>query len=557
MRLRHLCLLASVSFGAILVNAGLQPAQAQSAAALTGTVSSQEEGNMEGVLVTAKKEGSNINVTVVSDDKGNYSFPADRLSAGKYTITIRAAGYTLVGPRNAEVTAGSAAKADIKLGKTRNVATQLSNAEWLNSLPGTDQQKIFMINCVGCHTLQRVLTSTHDAAEFEQVFVRMGRYSPGSVPARPQPLLPGPRGERPAVSGDQAKAAAAYLASVTLGNPDSIEYSFQTQARPKGRSTKVIITEYDLPRKEAQVHDVIVDRDGKAWYIDFGSQFAGILDPKTGSVKDIPIPVLKPEQPKGGLDIEFDRDQNVWISLMYQAGIAKIERDTQKVTMYPFPKEWQSPSTQASMVSPQHSHVDGKVWTNNQEDHYTYRLDVKTGQYENMGQNVDPRGKRIRAYGMPTDHENNLYQLEFGGHSIGLRNAKTGLITIYETPTKASKPRRGRVDDQNRLWFAEYGANAIGFFDPKTVEIKEFKLPTKWGMPYDVVPTKGATEVWTGSMLNDLVARLDTKSGQITEYLLPRTTNIRRVFVEETGPRPVLWVGSNHGASIVKVEPLD
>jgi streptogramin lyase len=414
-----------------------------------------------------------------------------------------------------------------------------------------------MINCVSCHTLQRVLTSTHDAAEFEQVFNRMGRYSPGSTPARPQPLLPGPRGERPAVSGPQAKAAAEYLASVTLGNPDSTEYTFQTQARPKGRSTKVVITEYDLPRKEAQPHDVIVDRDGMAWYIDFGSQFAGVLDPKTGAVKDIPIPVLKPEQPKGGLDIEFDRDQNVWLSLMYQAGIAKVDRKTHDVITYPFPKDWQSASTQASMVSPQNSHVDGKVWTNNQEDHFTYRLDVKTGQFENMGQNFDARGRRIRAYGMPTDHENNVYQLEFGGHSIGLRNAKTGLITIYDTPTKGSKPRRGRVDDQNRLWFAQYGSNSIGLFDPKSAEIKEFKLPSKWGMPYDVVPTKGAAEVWTGSMLNDLVARLDTKSGQITEYLLPRSTNVRRVFVEESGPRPVLWVGSNHGASIVKVEPLD
>jgi hypothetical protein len=58
-------------------------------------------------------------------------------------------------------------------------------------------------------------------------------------------------------------------------------------------------------------------------------------------------------------------------------------------------------------------------------------------------------------------------------------------------------------------------------------------------------------------MLNDRVARLDTRSGQITEYLLPRTTNIRRVFVEENGQKTMLWVGSNHGASIVKVEPLD
>ena len=64
-------------------------------------------------------------------------------------------------------------------------------------------------------------------------------------------------------------------------------------------------------------------------------------------------------------------------------------------------------------------------------------------------------------------------------------------------------------------------------------------------------------EVWTGSMHTDLVTRLDPKTNAMTQYLLPRTTNIRRVFVEETGPRPVLWVGSNHGASIVRVEPLD
>ena len=99
--------------------------------------------------------------------------------------------------------------------------------------------------------------------------------------------------------------------------------------------------------------------------------------------------------------------------------------------------------------------------------------------------------------------------------------------------------------------------NAIALFDPKTAAIKKYPLPTKFGSPYDVVPTKDAAQVWTGSMVNDRVARLDTKSGQITEYLMPRPTNIRRVFVQETGPRPALWVGSNHGASIVKVEPLD
>src|SRR5581483_3365938 len=119
-----------------------------------------------------------------------------------------------------------------------------------------------------------------------------------------------------------------------------------------------------------------------------------------------------------------------------------------------------------------------------------------------------------------------------------------------------SKPRRGRVDQQNRLWFAEYGADAIGMFDPTTEKITEFKLPTKYTAPYDVVPAKNG-DVWTGSMVTDQVSRLDSKTGDVTDYLLPRPTNMRRVFVDEAAAKPTLWVGSNHGGSIVKVEPQD
>jgi hypothetical protein len=47
----------------------LLPALAQ-AQALSGVVSSAEEGNMEGVLVNARRAGSNMTVTVVTDDRG-------------------------------------------------------------------------------------------------------------------------------------------------------------------------------------------------------------------------------------------------------------------------------------------------------------------------------------------------------------------------------------------------------------------------------------------------------------------------------------------------------
>src|SRR5262249_37640614 len=184
--------------------------------------------------------------------------------------------------------------------------------------------------------------------------------------------------------------------------------------------------------------------------------------------------------------------RNVWLAMMYQAGVARIDRRTHEVTTYPFPKEWQSTSAQASMVSPQHADVDGRVWTNNQDVHTVYRLDVETGRYENLGASRDLSGKQISAYGMPTDKDNNVYQLEFGGTSIGLRNAKTGMATIYQTPIKNSRPRRGRVDEENRLWFAEYGGNAIGLFDPETAGGKGNSPPPPYGAAHHHVATKHA-----------------------------------------------------------------
>lgn len=553
-------------FKALLASAGLAaawvwmipfPAIAQTAPAVSGQVSSAEEGVMEGVLVSARKDGSSITTTVVTNDKGQYSFPADRLETGHYAIAIRAAGYDLDGPQAIEVAPGGS-KADIKLVKTRNLANQLTNADWLISAPGADSIKSNLAQCVNCHSLQRIFASTHDADEFMQVFKRMSVYAPGSTPLHAQLLLPGLRGERQRVAESQMNALANWLASVNLSNTDLRAYELKTLPRPTGRATKVIITEYDLPRKLAQPHDVTVDEDGMVWYSDFSNQFAGVLDPKTGTAIDIPIPVMKPEEPKGSLQIELEAGQkNLWVATMYQAGLARIDRKTHEVEMFPFPKEWQSSNAQASMVAPQHADVDGKVWTNNQERHDMYRLDVKTWQYENLGPSKDLGGRQVAAYGIPTDQQNNVYQLEFGGTSIGFRDAKTGIATIYRTPTSGSRPRRGRVDGQNRLWFAESGGNAIGLFDPRTAAIREFPLPARFYNPYDVVPNKEITEVWTGSMMNDRVARMDTRTGEFVEYLLPRSTNIRHVALQETASGPALWVGSNHGASIVRVEPLD
>ena len=152
-------------------------ARAQAAAALAGQVTSAEEGPMEGVVVSAKKQGSTITVSVITDEQGRYSFPANRLEPGEYALSTRAVGYDLDGPRKAEIAGGQATTADLKLRKTRNLTRQLTNAEWMMSVTGTDDQKLELINCVSCHTLERVVKSTYDADELVAVIARMNSYA--------------------------------------------------------------------------------------------------------------------------------------------------------------------------------------------------------------------------------------------------------------------------------------------------------------------------------------------------------------------------------------------
>src|SRR5258705_10130433 len=80
-------------------------AAAQAAPGLSGRVSG-EGGAMEGVVVSAKKTGSTVTVSVVSDAQGRFSFPQAKLEPGSYALRIRATGYELEGPRSIELADG-------------------------------------------------------------------------------------------------------------------------------------------------------------------------------------------------------------------------------------------------------------------------------------------------------------------------------------------------------------------------------------------------------------------------------------------------------------------
>src|SRR3981081_1311308 len=177
-------LLAAISLAFITTFPGA--AQTRDAA-LTGVVSSAGQTTMEGVLVSATRAGSNIAGTVLTGVDGRFSFPSQRLAPGRYTIGVRAVGYELDQPTTIEIPDQKTATQNLRLAKAKDLAAQLSNGEWLASIPGTDQQKDQLLNCVGCHRVERIMRSHYDAEGFlSQILPRMQSYVQQSLPIHPQ-----------------------------------------------------------------------------------------------------------------------------------------------------------------------------------------------------------------------------------------------------------------------------------------------------------------------------------------------------------------------------------
>src|SRR5262245_24352153 len=252
---------AALIASCLVFAAGLVMAQNPSPSALTGKVTSQAEGAMEGVLVGAKKVGSTISTWVVSNPQGQFSFPRERLGPGTYAISIRAVGYEL--PKTSvEVTAQST-QLDLQLSKVTRpakLAMQLSNGELLMSVPGSQEQKLALAGCVNCHTLQRVLFSRFNADEMAQVVQRMTMHTNNSSIIHPW-MRPseGPIGPPAAGQVNIGK----YLSSINLSAADTFEFPLKTLPRPKGKGTQVIYTMDNLPAADATAPEEGCDGPGK------------------------------------------------------------------------------------------------------------------------------------------------------------------------------------------------------------------------------------------------------------------------------------------------------
>ena len=536
-------------------------AQGGAAAALTGVVSSSEEGTMEGVVVSARSEGAIFTVSVVSDAQGRYRFPRTHLASGSYALTTRAVGYDLqpVGP--VEVTTSGAATEDLQLQVTANLGMQLSSCEWAMSMPGTPEEKSAavhqLLSCAYCHTYQRIMRSRHTAERLLPVINRMGTYYPDGAARsndnrRGRAVKNTEQGQRAFTGppdwgftpGVPKTELAAFFASVNLsGGKTTWDYELPSLPRPMGVATRVIITEYDMPTAGTVSHDMDIDSKGNIWYTDESRQMIGKLDPRTAKFTEYDMPSVNEGDVPGTRDIQVDLRDQLWFPMRIPGSetvLTRFNPETEERSMV------EGAGGQFLSSGP-----DGKIWTGfTRVDPETMQVDARLSYQDHVPSGASPYAgnSRIDSQGTAWMATNR------GPGGVMSANPDTGDVNWF--PVDGLSARRGRIDSEDRLWFAEYLNDKIFMFDTRTHEVQRWDVP-EFSTPYTASAPDKNGYVYAPSNMSERLLRRDPETGDVIEYQMPTESDSKKIAYDPTTDDVVLWMTNKRTARITKVEPLD
>jgi streptogramin lyase/mono/diheme cytochrome c family protein len=508
-----------------------------------GLVKNARGEPIEGIMVQLIAEQSAIRTTVFSHSDGHYEFP--KVAPGTYTLRIAKPREFYPWSKDKVEIKGADALEDITLLRVTageflppfpEIEAQLTGSEWLQNLPGTGQdKKTLTVYCNFCHEYQQIFRNHYDEAGWSKIVFRM-THGAGSTlinirnPGRLSPA-------------DEARFAH-FLA--TARGPDQKDPNFVVQPRAQGRSTRAIITEYELPRLDISAHDTDGDAQGRVWYSTHRSSYVGRLDPASGHVDEFHIPLPQPGALPGTHWIHVDPQGIAWGSENWAHNIWRLDPASQDFKRIPW-------KVQEPVNSPAVGNVafdpDGFLW--HTRDGAVQKMNSLTG----VPEEIFKTRKFASTYGAAMSADGRY----FGGGAwprdgIVLVDRKTGEVLEPET-SPDSGPARGEFDLQDNYWAAGRGGSLIKY-DMKEKRIHEYPLPTPYTSLYTAKADRNG-EVWAGELNGGHYLRFDPKTEQFTTYTLPEPFAMDRESWIDNSTNPVSVWFVDHDGWLVHVQPLD
>src|SRR5947209_8117679 len=126
-------------------------------------------------------------------------------------------------------------------------------------------------------------------------------------------------------------------------------------------------------------------------------------------------------------------------------------------------------------------------------------------------------------------------------------------IKEWQVPTPGSRPHDPLATADGSLWYTGQMNNVLGRLDPKTGRFKEYPLKTPHSGPHGLVEDKGGNIWYTGNT-GQLVGKLDPKTGAVTEYKMPdaNAKDPHSLAFDQSG---ILWFTLQNSNMIGRLDP--
>jgi virginiamycin B lyase len=395
------------------------------------------------------------------------------------------------------------------------VPVDAQQAQPSSPLPDGPGKDIVQQACSSCHSLDRFTHSGYSPEEWKTVIAMMKNVG--------APLTP-----------DQVPVVTAYLTK-----------NFPEKPTPKpvviAGPVKVEIKEWQVPTPGSRPHDPLAAPDGTMWYSGQMANVLGHLDPKTGKIKEYPLP---PQTGPHGLT--FGPDGHIWFTANFGGYIGRFDPKTGDVQKFPLPDpKARDPHTP---LFDQH----GILWFTVQSANMLGRLDPKSGEIKLV---TSPTPKS-NPYGMVINSKGVPFFDEFGANKIGSIDPATMQIHEYVLPHEDSRPRRIAITSDDIIWYGDYARGYLGRLDPKTGAITEWASPGgPKSMPYAMTALKGV--IWyseSGVKPNTLV-RFDPKTQKFQTWIIPSGGGVvRNLMPVKDGRGLALACSGVNGLALVRIE---
>jgi len=251
----------------------------------------------------------------------------------------------------------------------------------------------------------------------------------------------------------------------------------------------------------AHPHDVAPAPDGSVWYTAQAQGALGILDPKTGAVRQVPLGGSS--APHG---VIAGPDGAAWITDGGLNAIVRYDPASGTVKRWPLPD-----NADAANLNTAAFDGNGVLWFTGQSGYYG-RLDPKSGAMQ-----VWEAPKGTGPYGITATPAGEIWFVSLAGSYLAHVDRASGKAEVIPTPGTGDGARRVWSDSKGDLWVSLWNAGKLARFSPTARQWHTWRLPGHRPQAYAVY-VDARDIVWVSDFGGNAVLSFDPKTEAFTPY---------------------------------------